>query len=143
VTVALHVARLTVPSSRSPLAPFPAHEEGAMYCVTYDIAAPIEFYERISEEVDRRQQGTPATGLLAHIGMPTPTGFRIVEVWENKESSDRFGQEIVWPAIQAVAGDVAETARDISEFEVRRLILGAALVPSARSADAVATEYIG
>src|SRR4051812_20600026 len=112
-----------------------------MYCVTYDISAPIESYERVSEEVDRRQQGVPATGLLAHIGLPTATGFRIVEVWENKENSDRFGQEIVWPAIQAVAGDVAEITPDISEFEVRRLILGAAVVPSARSADAETAEY--
>ena len=38
-----------------------------------------------------------APGFILHAGHATPDGWRIVEVWETKEDSDRFYAKIVAP----------------------------------------------
>jgi hypothetical protein len=33
----------------------------------------------------------PVKGLLAHIAGESPSGFRVVDIWESREALDRFG----------------------------------------------------
>jgi hypothetical protein len=96
------------------------------YGLVMDIPAPIEFYDTLHAEVDRRTPGG-VDGLLVHVGRATPDGFQVFEVWESKEKCDRFFTEVGWPALAAVSGGKAppgELARE--EFEPRGLIIPSA-----------------
>ena len=117
-----------------------------MYGVMFDVPAPAELYHQVADAIDRAQGGAPTDGLLSHVCMATESGFRIVEVWTSKAACDRFGQELVGPTIDAVAGDAADTVPTITEFEVLgmqpRSSVGEAPLPGAR-ASAEDTQYIG
>ena len=58
-----------------------------MYSISYEIPAPIEFYDvlhaAVTAETDKSGEG-----LLVHIGRTTDRGFQIIEVWESKEHFD-------------------------------------------------------
>lgn len=99
------------------------------YAYTVDVPAPIEMYDVVHAEVDRRGGGH-ADGLIVHLARATAAGFQVLEVWESKEQCDRFGAEVVGPAMaQLGAGGVPEPPRE--EFEPRGL-----MVPGARAASA-------
>ncbi len=36
----------------------------------------------------------PVPGLIAHIAGESPSGFRVVDVWESREALDRFGPRL-------------------------------------------------
>lgn len=36
----------------------------------------------------------PVEGLIAHIAGESPSGFRVVDVWESREALDRFGARL-------------------------------------------------
>jgi hypothetical protein len=117
-----------------------------MYGVMFDVPAPAELYHQVADAIDRAQDGVPTDGLLSHVCMATDSGFRIIEVWTSKAACDRFGQELVGPTIDAVAGDAADTVPTTTEFEVlglRPQPSGTeAALPGAR-ASAEDTQYIG
>ena len=99
------------------------------YGVVIDVPAPIEMYDQVHAEVQRRVTG-PLDGFLCHIGRPTPAGFQVIEVWETKEQSDRYNEQYVGPVIRELFGDQAPQAgMVVDEFEPRGL-----LVPSAQVA---------
>jgi hypothetical protein len=93
-----------------------------------DVPMPIEMYDAVHAEVQRRTDG-PVEGLLCHVGRATPGGFQVMEVWESKELCDRYNAEIVEPAIAQLTGGQPppmQPARE--EFEPRGLIIPAAHV---------------
>jgi hypothetical protein len=98
------------------------------YGFVMDVPAPIEFYDALHAEIGRRTTGG-VDGLLLHVGRETPGGFQITEVWESKESCDRFNAEIVGPALALLSGG-QPPPRDptTEEFEPRGLIVPAAHV---------------
>jgi hypothetical protein len=46
----------------------------------------------------------PVPGLLVHIAGDSPSGFRVVDVWESEEACNSFG-EILGPVLQEVGVD--------------------------------------
>ena len=101
------------------------------YAYVIDVPASIELYETVRAEVDRRSGGR-ADGLLVHLARPTPTGFQVLEVWESREQSDRFGTEVVGPAMAALGVTAGEGPEPVPEpFEPHGLMVsGARLAPS-------------
>jgi hypothetical protein len=88
-----------------------------------DVQAPAEFYDALHAEVGRRSGGR-AEGLLVHVGRLTPTGFEILEVWEDEEHWDRFRAEVVGPALAEVAATRRPDREPTFEaFEVRGLVI--------------------
>lgn len=39
------------------------------------------------------------TGILSHTAGPTPTGWRVIDVWESEDAMRRFG-EVLGPQLQ-------------------------------------------
>ena len=59
-----------------------------------------EMYDRVREELDL--QDKPAGGIF-HVAGPSPSGgWRVIEVWESPEDAQRFVQERLQPAFDAV-----------------------------------------
>jgi hypothetical protein len=44
----------------------------------------------------------PEEGIYVHLTTPTDFGFRILEIWDAKEGFDRFVEERMFPAAEAV-----------------------------------------
>ena len=93
-----------------------------------DVSAPMDFYDALHAEVGRRSSGR-ADGLLLHIGRPTPGGFQLIEVWESRETCDRFFAEVVEPATASVSGGQAAPGQPVvEEFEPRGLVIPSAAI---------------
>jgi hypothetical protein len=59
-----------------------------------------EMYEKVREQLGL--QDAPAGGIF-HAAGPGPNGgWRVIEVWESQEDADRFFQEHLRPAFEAV-----------------------------------------
>jgi len=62
-----------------------------------------EIYERVRVLIGLER---PAGGIL-HLAGPSPNGgWRVIEVWESKEDAQRFFEERVMPASEAVGAAV-------------------------------------
>ena len=61
-----------------------------------------EQYDRMGAELARR--GAFPKGLLIHVCGPTEGGWRIADIWESAETFERFGDEWLIPAMEAVGG---------------------------------------
>jgi len=70
------------------------------YVFVQDVAASWEQYERA---VGALADPAPS-GLIVHVAGPTDEGVRIIDVWESKESWERFRAEFLAPAIAALGG---------------------------------------
>jgi hypothetical protein len=58
-----------------------------------------EVYERIRAQLGLEK---PAGGIF-HVAGPSPTGgWRVIEVWESEEEANRFFQERLMPALEAL-----------------------------------------
>ena len=57
-------------------------------------------YRKVMDElgVERRPEG----GIYLHLTTPTEGGFRVVEIWDEKEGFDRFVEQRLAPASAAV-----------------------------------------
>jgi hypothetical protein len=100
------------------------------YGYVMDVPAPIEFYDAMHAEIERRSAGV-AEGMLLHVGRATDGGFQVIEIWESKEQCDRFNADVVGPALAQLTGGQpppAEPTRE--EFEPRGLIIGTGHVPA-------------
>jgi hypothetical protein len=62
-------------------------------------------YRTVMDElgVERRPEG----GIYLHLTTPTDFGFRVVEIWDEKEGFDRFVEHRLAPANEAVGLDHA------------------------------------
>jgi len=60
--------------------------------------ATLEHYDRINEAIGRLPGGPASRHELFHWVTDTGDGFRVVDVWETRESFDRFLHERLEPA---------------------------------------------
>ena len=98
------------------------------YGVVVTMPVPVEMYDSLHREVLEQTEGK-IDGLLLHIGRPVRNGFQVIEVWESKDLSDRYNQEVVWPLTARVWADRPLTGEPtIEEFEVRGVVIPAALI---------------
>lgn len=66
--------------------------------VEYEVPGDEQIYDRVKAAIG--QAGSE--GLIVHLVVKNPSGLRHVEVWESKESWERFRDEEVQPAVAAV-----------------------------------------
>src|SRR4030095_6654476 len=78
-------------------------------------------YRAVMDElgVETRPEG----GIYLHLTTPTDFGFRIVEIWDTKEGFDRFLENRLTPAAQAVGmeREPAITVTPLHNFFAPRL----------------------
>jgi hypothetical protein len=62
-----------------------------------------EVVRRVNPETGRLESPAdfPVEGVLAHVAGESPSGFRVVEVWESEDALRRYG-ELLLPAFQEV-----------------------------------------
>lgn len=98
------------------------------YGFVMDIPAPVEFYDALHAEIGRRLTGG-VDGLLVHVARETSGGVQIIEVWESKQSCERYNAEVVEPALaQVTGGQPPPMEPTVQEFEPRGLVVPAAHV---------------
>ena len=61
-------------------------------------------------------------GCQLHIAGPVEQGWRVITVWDSREAFDRFREDKLLPAIQAIAGDGAPPAPQPEVNPVHKLI---------------------
>jgi hypothetical protein len=79
-----------------------------------------EIYEAVTGRAMPDDQ-LPA-GCKLHIAGPVEQGWRVITVWESRESFDRFREEKLLPAIREVAGEQAPRAVEPEVNPVHKLI---------------------
>jgi hypothetical protein len=74
----------------------------------------------------------PEGGIYLHLTTPTDFGFRVIEIWDEKEGFDRFLENRLAPASEAVGmeRETTVTVRPLHNFFAPRLNELPALVPS-------------
>jgi hypothetical protein len=99
------------------------------YAHVVDVAAPVETYDALHAEIVR-QSGGIVDGLLAHVGHPSASGFRVIEVWESRTHFERYNDEIVLPTIRRmVAGRPGPAPEQtIEQLDVHGLVLNGGTV---------------
>jgi hypothetical protein len=92
--------------------------------VVVDMPAPVEMYDALHQEL-LRTVPQPTEGLLLHLGRATDQGFQVIEVWDSRDSYDRYNREVVWPLAARMAGDQPPPSAAPTEqtFEVRGLLI--------------------
>lgn len=100
-----------------------------MYSFTVDVPAPIEAYDALHQAIRAATGGGQYPGLLVHIAHATATGFQILEVWQDRESYERFDVEIAVPIMTQFGGGHAPEAPQPDAFELRGFVVsGEAMV---------------
>ena len=95
-----------------------------MYAFSIDVPQPLAMYEQVLRALQESGADKPPERLL-HLCVPTQNGFRVTEVWETHEAVDRYGDEVMRPTIEKVAGPdvVAAGPPESQEFELLGLSL--------------------
>jgi hypothetical protein len=95
-----------------------------MYGVKITVPAPVDVYDGMHAEM-KRQSGDSVDGCLVHIGLATPDGFEVLEVWESQQHYDRANAEIVIPLAQKLADDQPSPPieQTTEAFEVHGLVI--------------------
>jgi hypothetical protein len=86
--------------------------------------APVASYEAAHGEVLAALDGRKAEGLLCHIGREVDGGFEVIEVWESKQASVRFNDEVVLPAMVRAGVAMPDPPPELTEFEPLDVMLG-------------------
>ncbi len=96
-----------------------------MYAFSMDVPMPITMYEQVLKELKASGKDSPAERRL-HMCTATEQGFRVTEVWDSHEAVDRYGEDVMRPAIAKIAGEeaVAGAPPANQEFELRGLNVG-------------------
>jgi hypothetical protein len=74
-----------------------------MYAYEMDVARPLEMYDRVHAEIEGKASDL-ADQCLLHLVTRTDSGFRVTDVWETHEAADRWGDEVMRPAIERLFG---------------------------------------
>jgi hypothetical protein len=80
-----------------------------------------EQYDAVNAEMGVEEN--PPEGMIFHSAGPMEGGWNVIDFWESRELFDRFQQERLGPAIQAL-GDDALGPPSIKEFPVYNTIQG-------------------
>jgi hypothetical protein len=97
-----------------------------MYGYSMDVPMPVEMYDRVHAEVERRLGSPMAPGCLLHLVTRTDGGFRVTEVWDSHEANDRFTDEVLRPVMTEVLGaqQVAAGPPPSLDLDIVRLQVG-------------------
>ena len=97
------------------------------YAITIDVPAPSDLYDAFHKALIEHTGGH-VDGLLTHVAWPTPTGFRIIEIWTSKETCDQASATVlpqVWSALAASAPDQLGPlpAQQVTELDLLGLVI--------------------
>ena len=82
-----------------------------MICRTYDVpGATLDQYDAVNKAVGTEKPD----GVHAHIAMRTNDGFRVIELWDSSDASDRYMQSRLSEAMKKA--DLPQPT--ITDFEV-------------------------
>jgi hypothetical protein len=81
-----------------------------------------EQYDAVNAKMDV-EQNLPE-GLVFHSAGPTEAGWNVIDFWESRAAFDRFQQERLGPAIQALGDQAPPNPPSIKEFPVYNVIKG-------------------
>ena len=76
-----------------------------------------QHYQRTHAEIEKAIGSTPADGMIFHVARATDQGFEMIDVWESKEHFDKFGEEVVGPAMARAGIDTSGPQPTMTEFE--------------------------
>jgi hypothetical protein len=95
-----------------------------------------EEYRKVMDELG--VEARPEGGIYLHLTTPADFGFRVVEVWDEKEGFDRFVERRLAPAAEAVGleREMTIAVTPLHNFFAPRLRELPALVPSLPGAPA-------
>ncbi len=80
-------------------------------------------YDAVNAEMGVEQN--PPEGLIFHAGSPMEEGnWSVIDFWESREQFDRFQQERLGPAVQALGDKAPPNPPTIKEFPVYNYIKG-------------------
>ncbi len=74
-----------------------------MYAFQMDVPQSLARYDEVLAALKEAGQDQPADRLM-HMCAATEGGFRVTEVWESHEACDRYGDEVMRPTVERVAG---------------------------------------
>ena len=94
------------------------------YGMIVRVQAPVEVYETTHAAVLEALGGREIEGLLCHIGRGVDGGFEVIEVWQSKEASGRFNDEVVIPAMVRAGVAMPDDPPDLTEFEPLDVMIG-------------------
>ena len=94
------------------------------YGVIVRVTAPVEVYETSHRAVLEALGGRKPDGLLCHIGKAYEGGFEVIEVWESKEASSTFNDEVVIPAMIRAGVAMPAGPPALIEFEPLDVMIG-------------------
>ena len=77
-----------------------------------------ERYEQIKTKLDEAGAGSPA-GRLYHVCFGEPSSLRVSDIWDSKESFERFGE-----TLKPILEEVGVTNSNIEFFDVHNIIVG-------------------
>lgn len=91
--------------------------------VTTTVPGPIEMYDSLHAAMLSHPM-PPDAGLITHATRQTADGFQVIEVWESKESFERFMRDDLPKILGEVMGDAGSAPEVDTEFwEVRGLVV--------------------
>ena len=96
-----------------------AKEMAMTYAVLMEFEVDLDTHLKIGEAVG----DAPVKGLILHAGGPSGRGVHSLDVWENKEDSERFFAERMAPALQKL-GIEGGPPLSYQEFELPYLMHG-------------------
>jgi hypothetical protein len=99
------------------------------YGLMQTVPLPIEAYEEVHALIGAAVAG-PVPGLLVHFARSTGQGYQVVEVWESKQHSDRFFEQVISPILERLAADQPLPQPMVEEFEVHGLMTHATGAPT-------------
>ena len=82
----------------------------------------LEDYDRVSAELQKRSGDTPPQGLILHAVGGHGNGMRIIDVWESEDAYQRFREEQLAPAMEAMPGAMAQGPPRMEPLELHNLI---------------------
>lgn len=77
-----------------------------------------ETYEQIKTKLDEAGAGSPP-GRLYHVCFGDPSSLRVSDIWDSKESFERFGE-----TLKPILEEVGVTNSNIEFFDVHNIIVG-------------------
>lgn len=89
------------------------------YAVLVEFDVDLDTHIKIGDAVG----GAPVKGLILHAGGPSERGVHSLDVWDNKEDSERFFAERMLPALQQL-GIQGGAPLSYQEFELPYLLRG-------------------
>ena len=71
--------------------------------------ASLDQYDKVIEGMGFRPGGPGAAGCLFHFAAAKGDGIRVVDVWSDRESFERFAEDQIGPHTQAAGIETAPT----------------------------------